>query len=331
MFPVHRLRRLRRTSTLRSMVQETRLHPSRWVLPLFVHEDPSPKTPIPSMPGHFRWSVDSLPEIVETALERGVKAFILFGIPASKDDTGTGAYMENGVVPLALRRLRRYFDVQPVLLADVCMCEYTTHGHCGIFDGDSVDNDATLKLLGKAAVAYAEAGADMVAPSAMMDGQVQAIRNALDEAKFSNVAIMAYAAKYASCFYGPFRDAAGSTPAFGDRRGYQMAPPNAQEALTEIALDVAEGADILMVKPALPYLDIIHAARKTMSLPLAAYQVSGEFSMIKAACEKGWLEEPRAVYETLTAIHRAGADMVLTYFAIQAAQWLNDGTFDRFA
>jgi porphobilinogen synthase len=273
----------------------------------------------------MRLSADEVARDAERLLELGVQAVLLFGIPDSKDATGTGAYAENGIVQEAARGLRRRYP-SLVIVTDVCLCEYTDHGHCGILHGGTVDNDATLDLLARTAVSHAAAGADIVAPSAMMDGQVGAIRDTLDAAGYADTVVMAYAAKHASAFYGPFRDAAGSTPQFGDRRAYQMDPCNVREALREIALDVAQGADIIMVKPALAYLDVIRAARDATTLPMAAYWVSGEYAMLKAAAERNWLDERRATLEILTAIRRAGADIIITYAAADAAQWLNDGS-----
>ncbi len=328
-----RLRRLRRTAPLRNLVRETRLDPQQFVYPLFVRPGRRVREPIPSMPGQFRLSVDELVTEVESARALGIGAVLLFGLPDAKDSSGSGAYAEDGIVQHAVRALRAAHP-DLVVMTDVCLCEYTSHGHCGVLrpasngaglrDGD-VDNDATLELLAKTAVSQAAAGADIVAPSAMMDGQVGAIRRALDEASVPQVAIMAYSAKHASAFYGPFRDAAGSAPQVGDRRGYQIDPGNAREAGREIALDIAEGADIVMVKPALAYLDVIARARASVPVPLAAYNVSGEYAMVKAAAEQGWLDERRAVTEILTAIARAGADLIITYHAKEAATWLSRG------
>ncbi|HUR92876.1 MAG TPA: porphobilinogen synthase [Gemmatimonadaceae bacterium] len=321
-----RLRRLRRTEALRTMFAETDLSHRHLVLPLFVREGTGEERAIHSMPGHAQRSVDRLASEVDEAFALGIPAVLLFGIPSAKDETGGGAWSATGPVPRAIAAIKRQ-NPDAVVVADVCMCEYTSHGHCGVLSetGDTVDNDATLPLLGRAAVAYADAGADIVAPSAMMDSQVTAIRTALDDAGHQHVAIMSYAVKFASAFYGPFRDAAGSTPAFGDRRAYQMDPPNVREAMREAEQDVAEGADILMVKPAGPYLDVIRAARERFHSPLAAYQVSGEYAMLKAASERGWLDERRAAMESLLGIRRAGADLIITYFAKDAARWLADG------
>ena len=322
MFPVERPRRLRRTGVLRRMVRETPLTVDDLIYPVFVQEGTGVEQEISSMPGQFRYSVDRLVPAVEAAVRLGVPAVILFGIPAEKDEVGSGAYAEEGIVQRAIRALKKAFGNDLVVIADVCLCEYTSHGHCGVIHSHDVDNDATLELLGKTAVSLAEAGADMVAPSAMMDGQVQAIRDALDRAGFSHLPIMSYAAKFASFFYGPFREAAASAPGFGDRRGYQMDPANGREALRELLLDDEEGADILMVKPAMPYLDVIARAREVTLKPLAAYQVSGEYAMLKAAARNGWLSEREVVMESLVAIKRAGADLILTYFAKEVAEWL---------
>lgn len=321
-----RLRRLRRTETLRTMFAETDLHRRHLVLPLFVREGTGEERAIDSMPGHAQRSVDRLAPEVDETFALGIPAVLLFGIPSAKDETGAGAWSASGPVPRAIAAIKRQHP-DSVVIADVCMCEYTSHGHCGVLSerGDTVDNDATLPFLGRAAVAYADAGADIVAPSAMMDSQVRAIRSALDHAGHQQVAVMSYAVKFASAFYGPFRDAAGSTPAFGDRRAYQLNPSNIREAMREAQQDLAEGADILMVKPAGPYLDVIRAARERFDAPLAAYQVSGEYSMLKAAAERGWLDERRAAMESLTGIRRAGADLIITYFAKDAARWLADG------
>ncbi len=317
-----RPRRLRRTRTLRSLARETRLSAEAFIYPIFVRPGRGIREPIPSMPGQARLSVDEL--VAEAAHLRAlsVQAVMLFGLPESKDARGSGAYDDEGIVQQAVRRLRAA-DSELVIMTDVCLCEYTSHGHCGVVREGAVDNDETLELLARTAVSLAGAGADVVAPSAMMDGQVAAIRGALDGAGFAQTAILAYSAKYASAFYGPFRDAAGSAPQFGDRRGYQMDPPNAREAEREIALDLTEGADAVMVKPALAYLDVIRQVRPRVPVPLAAYNVSGEYAMVKAAAAAGWLDEQAAVLEILTAIARAGADLILTYHAKEAAQWLS--------
>ncbi|MEX2151805.1 MAG: porphobilinogen synthase [Gemmatimonadaceae bacterium] len=318
-----RPRRLRRTEALRSMLAESRLSARQLVHPLFVRDGRNVERPIRSMPGHAQRSVDRLIPDVDDALALGIPAVLLFGIPDEKDENGSGAWSASGPVPRAIDAIKRQ-HADAVVIADVCMCEYTSHGHCGVLDQESgtVVNDATLPLLGRAALAYAEAGADIVAPSAMMDGQVAAIRRALDDAGHHDVAILSYAVKFASAFYGPFREAAESAPAFGDRRAYQMNPPNAREALREAALDASEGADMLMVKPAGPYLDVIRAVRERFDLPLAAYQVSGEYAMLKAAVERGWLDERGAAMESLLGIRRAGADLIITYYAKDAARWI---------
>jgi len=315
---------LRRTEVLRQLVAEHALRAEQLVAPLFVKEGLSQPVEIPSLPGQYQHTLSSLVREVGELLEAGVRAVILFGIPARKDAAGSEAYSPDGIVQRALRRLRGEFGDQVVLLADLCLCEYTDHGHCGVLAGPEgpVDNDATLEIYGRVAVAQAEAGADLVAPSGMMDGQVQAIRRSLDQAGYSHVGILAYAAKYASCFYGPFREAAESAPRFGDRRTYQMDPPNVREALREVAQDLEEGADLVMVKPALPYLDVLRAVKERFGMPTAAYQVSGEYAMIHAAAQRGWVDLERAMWETLLAIRRAGADVILTYFAKEAARKL---------
>jgi len=317
-FPVTRLRRLRRTAGLRSLVGETRLSLDDFVMPYFVAPEAQANE---ALPGMARYTVDGLVREVDAVASLGVNALILFGIPEEKDDEGSGAWDEDGIVQRALRELRPRFP-ELVLLTDVCLCEYTSHGHCGVLDGDEIANDESLELLARTAVSHVEAGADCVAPSDMMDGRVGAIRESLDEAGHEAIPILAYSAKYASAFYGPFREAAGSAPAFGDRRGYQMDPANVREALREIELDVAEGADAVMVKPALPYLDVIRAARELYDHPLAAYNVSGEYAMVKAAAAHGWLDEQRAAVESLTAIKRAGADFVVSYWTKDIASWL---------
>ena len=317
-----RTRRTRRTEALRSLVRETRLDPASFIYPRFVTHGRNLREPIASMPGQYRLSVDQLAAEARELRGLGVRAVLLFGVPASKDAVGSEGYASDGVVQQAARVLK---DADPDLavVADVCLCEYTDHGHCGLVTPlGEVDNDGSLELLARMSVSLAEAGADIVAPSDMMDGRVGAIREALDDEGFETLPIMAYSAKYASAFYGPFREAADSAPQFGDRRGYQMDPPNAREALREVAADVAEHADIVMVKPALPYLDIVRAVRESTDLPLAAYNVSGEYSMLKATVANGWLEERRAVLEALTSIRRAGADIVITYHAKEAARWL---------
>lgn len=309
---------------LRSMLAETRLSVRQLVHPLFVRDGTNVQRAIGSMPGHAQRSVDALAPEVDDTLALGIPAVLLFGLPSEKDESGSGAWSATGPVPRAITAIKRQ-HVNAVVIADVCLCEYTAHGHCGVLDqAGTVANDASLPLLARAAVSYADAGADIVAPSAMMDGQVAAIRGALDDAGHPDVAILSYAVKFASAFYGPFREAAESAPAFGDRRGYQMNPANAREALREAALDVAEGADLLMVKPAGPYLDIVRAVRERFDLPLAAYQVSGEYAMLKAAAQRGWLDERGAAMESLLAIRRAGADLIITYFAKDAARWLTE-------
>lgn len=317
-FPALRPRRLRRSEGLRRLVRETHVRRDQLVQPLFVVPGSGVERPVPSMPGVHQHSVDRVAEECRRLADLGVPAVLLFGVPEAKDATGSGAVAADGIIPRALEAIRA---AAPDLLqiTDVCLCEYTDHGHCGVIRGDEVVNDATLPILAAEAVAHARAGADMVAPSDMMDGRVGAIRSALDEAGFADLPIMSYAAKFASAFYGPFRDAAESAPAFGDRRAYQMDPPNAEEALREVALDIEEGADIVMVKPAGPYLDLVHRVKARFGYPVAAYQVSGEYAMIKAAAAAGWLEEDRVVDESLLAIRRAGADVVITYFAAAVA------------
>ena len=324
--PRARPRRLRRTPALRDALGETSLRASQLVHPLFMRAGSNMEQPIASMPGHAQRTVDRLDAEIDDLGSLAVPSVLLFGIPDEKDEQGSSAWDPAGPVPRAIAAIKRR-EPSLTVIADVCLCEYTSHGHCGLLDESTsgVANDATLPLLARAAVAYADAGADIVAPSAMMDGQVAAIRGALDDAGHTDVAILAYAVKYASAFYGPFRDAAQSSPVFGDRRAYQMQPPNAREALREARLDEEEGADMLMVKPAGPYLDIIHRVRQATDLPLAAYQVSGEYAMLKAASERGWIDEPRAAMESLLGIRRAGADLVITYYAKPAARWLRDG------
>ena len=322
-FPEYRPRRLRRTETFRAMIRETRLAPEQMIYPLFVLPGKGVREPVPSMPGVFRLSVDQLAAEARDCLALGVRSVLLFGLPEKKDGLGSGAYAKNGIVQQAIRELKNRAPDMTVV-TDVCLCEYTDHGHCGCLAGEEVDNDATLELLAKTALSHAQAGADMVAPSDMMDGRVSEIRTALDEENFHNVPIMSYAVKYASAFYGPFRDAAECAPQFGDRRGYQMEPANSREALREATLDVDEGADILMVKPAIAYLDIIARMHDEFDLPVAAYQVSGEYAMIKAAAERGWIDGERVMAESLIAIRRAGADIILTYFAKEMARVLNE-------
>ena len=321
-FPELRLRRLRRTEALRALVRETKVEIGDLVYPLFVVEGSQAKQEITSMPGICRYSNGLLPAEVEGIAKLGIPAIMLFGIPEKKDEIGSSAYHPEGVIQQAIRTIKKAAP-ELLVVTDVCLCEYTSHGHCGVVVDGDVDNDKTLELLAKTALSHAEAGADVVAPSDMMDGRVKAIRETLDGNGFQHIPILAYAAKYASAFYGPFREAAESAPQFGDRRSYQMDPPNWREALREVAQDIAEGADIVMVKPALPYLDVIHKVRDTFNHPLAAYSVSGEYAMMKAAAEQGWLDERGIVLETLTAIKRAGADIIITYYAKEAARWLS--------
>lgn len=322
MFPIHRPRRLRKNETIRRMVRETSLSPDNFVYPLFVTFGKGVRKEISSMPGCFQESVDKVVKHAKEIHSLGIPAVIIFGIPEYKDDIGSGAYDEYGVVQNAIRSIK---DAVPelYLITDVCMCEYTNHGHCGIVKNGYVQNDPTLELLAKEAVSHVKAGADMVAPSDMMDGRIEAIRVALDDEGFSEIPIMSYAAKYASAFYGPFREAAESSPQFGDRRSYQMDSANRREALKEVALDIEEGADIVMVKPALPYLDIISDVKDSFDIPVAAYNVSGEYSLVKAAGKLGWIDEKRIMMEILISIKRAGADIILTYFAKEAAKILN--------
>ncbi|HKQ47185.1 MAG TPA: porphobilinogen synthase [Phycisphaerae bacterium] len=317
-----RLRRLRRTPALRTLVRETRLSTDDFIYPLFIAEREHDAGPVRSMPGVVRHTLDSLEREIEQVAARKIRSVLLFGIPAGKDATGSGAYAEDGVIPQAIRRIKAARE-DMIVVTDVCLCEYTDHGHCGLIHEDQVDNDATLQLLAQTAVAHAAAGADLVAPSAMMDGMVGAIRRSLDGAGHNQVGILSYAVKYASSFYGPFREAADCAPKFGDRRTHQMDPANVREALAEAEEDLREGADLLMVKPGMPYLDVLSALRQRFpQAPLAAYQVSGEYSMIKAAAGHGWLDERRVVLESLTAIKRAGADIIITYFAKDAAEYL---------
>jgi porphobilinogen synthase len=320
-FPQLRLRRLRRNEALRALVRETKVEVGDLVYPLFVVEGSKIKQKISSMPGLYRLSNDLLPKEVEEIARLGIPAVILFGIPQKKDEVGSLAYHPKGVIQQAIRAIKKT-TTELLVITDVCLCEYTSHGHCGVVVDGYVDNDKTLGLLAKTALSHAEAGADIVAPSDMMDGRVKAIRQALDGNGFQDIPILAYAAKYASYFYGPFREAAESAPQFGDRRSYQMDPPNWREALREIEQDIVEGADIVMVKPALPYLDVIRKVRDTFNHPLAAYSVSGEYAMVKAAAKQGWLDEKGLVLEMLTAIKRAGADIIITYYAKEAASWL---------
>ena len=319
-----RPRRLRSSDCLRRMVRETRVSPDSLIYPLFLIEGENIVEPIPSLDGQYRYSPDRVGEAVEECLKAGVSRVLLFGIPAHKDACGSSAWDENGIVQQGIRAIKEQYP-QCYIITDVCMCEYTSHGHCGILCGETVDNDKTLEVLSKTALSHVQAGADMVAPSDMMDGRVAAIRKTLDEAGYTNIPIMAYSAKYASAFYGPFRDAAGSAPAFGDRRGYQMDPHNRKEAIRECALDVEEGADILMVKPALSYLDVIREVSDTFDLPLCAYQVSGEYAMIKAAGAAGLIDEYRLLCESALSIYRAGANILITYFAKELAEAMRKG------
>jgi porphobilinogen synthase len=323
-FPVYRPRRLRESPLLRSMVRETSLRIDDFVYPLFAVHGRGVREPISSMPGQFRLSIDELLKECKDAASMGIPAVLLFGLPRDKDPRGTEAYAEDGIIQQAVRAVK---DTIPDLLVitDVCLCEYTSHGHCGVVEAGRIKNDPTLELIARTAVSHAEAGADLIAPSDMMDGRVAAVREGLDESGFPETPIMAYSAKYASAFYGPFREAADSTPQFGDRRSYQMDPANAMEAMREVALDVDEGADIVMVKPALPYLDVIARVKGEFGLPVAAYSVSGEYAMLKAAGQLGWLDEDRAVLEALTGIRRAGADIIITYFAKDAARLIEQG------
>ena len=320
----HRGRRLRRTPGLRALARETRITADQLVAPLFVHEDARARQPITSLPGHARLTPEAAAEEAAALATLGVGSVLLFGIPARKDAEGSGAWAEDGVVPRAIRAIKRRAP-ELVVWADVCLCEYTDHGHCGVLRGDEVDNDASLPLLARAALAYARAGADVVAPSDMMDGRVAAIRGALDSGGLPQTAIVSYAVKYASAFYGPFREAAGSMPRHGDRRGYQMDPPNVREARIEARADVGEGADALIVKPGLPYLDVVRAVRAAVDVPVAVYQVSGEYAMLHAAAERGWLDLERAMWETVLGIRRAGGDLVITYFARVIAERLSEG------
>ena len=322
-FPRVRLRRLRRTETLRALVRENQVDVGDLIYPMFIVEGKGIKEEITSMPGIFRHSPDRLPLEIEEIAGLKIPAVLLFGIPENKDETGSSAYHSEGVIQQAIRVIKKSVP-ELVVITDVCLCEYTSHGHCGIITNGQVDNDQTLPLLAKMALSHVDAGADIIAPSDMMDGRVKAIREALDEEGFQHIPILSYAAKYASAFYGPFREAAESAPQFGDRCSYQMDPPNVREALREVEQDIAEGADIVMVKPALAYLDVIRQVRNTFNYPLAAYNVSGEYSMIKAAAQRGWIDEKRMILEILTAIKRAGADIILTYHAKEFARWLRD-------
>ena len=320
-FPTHRPRRLRRTEQIRDLVRETRLTARALIYPLFVCPGAKVKHEIQSMPGNYRWSLDLLVEECKAVHGLGIPAVILFGIPEKKDEVGSDAYASEGIVKQAVRAIKQAVPGL-IVICDLCLCEYTSHGHCGVVKGTEIDNDSTLELLAKAALAQAQAGADIVAPSDMMDGRVARIRAELDARGFNQIPILAYSAKYASGFYSPFREAADSTPQFGDRRSHQMDPANQREALREIAMDIEEGADIIMIKPALPYLDVIALARRQFDVPIAAYQVSGEFSLIEAAARQGWIDRERIILESLTSIRRAGADMILTYFAKDVARLL---------
>jgi len=322
MFPEYRPRRLRRNEQFRSLIRETRLSSEQLIYPLFIQPGKGIREPVPSMPGVFRISVDQLGREAKECLALGINHVLLFGLPDKKDAMGSGAHAKDGIIQRAIRELKNKAP-ELMITTDVCLCEYTSHGHCGVLINHDVDNDATLEILARTALSHARAGADIVAPSDMMDGRVAEIRAALDENNYDMVPIMSYAVKYASAFYGPFRDAAECAPQEGDRRGYQMDPANAREALREATLDVEEGADILMVKPAVAYLDIISRLREEFDLPVAAYHVSGEYAMIKAAAEKGWIDEERVMQETLLSIHRAGADIIITYFAKEMARLLN--------
>ncbi|MBU2536294.1 MAG: porphobilinogen synthase [Chloroflexi bacterium] len=322
-FPQLRLRRLRRSESLRALVRETQVEAGDFIYPIFVVEGKGIQQEIASMPGISRYSPDRLPLEVEEVAKLGIPAVLLFGIPEHKDETGSSGYHPEGIIQQAIRTIKKAMP-EIIVITDVCLCEYTSHGHCGIVVSGQVDNDRTLPLLAKMAISHTEAGADIVAPSDMMDGRVKVIREVLDEKGYEHVPILSYAAKYASAFYGPFREAAESVPQFGDRRAYQMDPSNVREALREVEQDIAEGADIIMVKPALAYLDVIRQVRSAFNCPLAAYNVSGEYAMVKAAAQNGWLEERRTVLEILTAIKRAGADIIVTYHAKEAARWLQE-------
>ncbi len=320
---IHRPRRLRKNPAIRSLVRETSISPSDFIYPVFVDETITEAVPVKSMPGVSRIPLSDVGKITREAASLGIPGIILFGIPAEKNATGSGAWDADGIVQRAIREAKNS-SPESYVIADTCFCEYTDHGHCGVLDGDEVDNDATLANLQKEAVSYAEAGIDMVAPSGMMDGMIAAIRRGLDSAGFKDLPIMSYAVKYASAYFGPFRDAADSTPSFGDRASYQMDPANSREALREAMLDIEEGADILMVKPGLAYMDIIRSVKDATDLPMAVYNVSGEYAMVKAAAEKGWIDEKRLVLETMLSFKRAGADLILSYHALDVARWLND-------
>ena len=327
LFPAYRPRRLRKTAAFRRMIRETRLAVDDFILPLFAVSGKGIEEPIPSMPGHSHLSIENLLNVAQQAYHLGIPAIMLFGVPDHKDSRASSAYDESGIVQISTQELKSKLP-DLMVITDVCLCQYTDHGHCGVVHNQMIDNDATLDLLAQTALSHAKAGADMVAPSDMMDGRVAEIRTVLDDNNFSQLPIMSYAAKFCSAFYGPFRAAAHSTPQFGDRRTYQMDPANALEAIREVMLDIEEGADIVMVKPALPYLDIIRRIRDAVDFPLAAYNVSGEYAMIKAAEQMGWIDGEKVMMETLTAIKRAGADMIITYFAMQAAEVLQKGLQD---
>ena len=322
-FPAVRLRRLRQNDKLRGLVRETHLSVDQLVYPMFVAEGIKEPREIPSMPGIMQWPLDQLGREAERIANLGIPSVLLFGIPNDKDEVGSQAYADEGIIQQAIQRLKQETP-DTLIITDVCLCEYTSHGHCGVIHNGNVQNDESLELLSRMSLSHVQAGADIVAPSDMMDGRVGAIRRTLDEHKFNQVPIMAYSAKYASAFYGPFREAAGSTPQFGDRRSYQMDPANIREALREVELDIEEGADIVMVKPALAYMDVIRQVRDHCDLPIAAYNVSGEYSMVKAAAQMGWIDEQRIIVEMLTGIRRAGADILITYFAPEVAQWLKN-------
>lgn len=318
-----RTRRLRKNAALRSMVQEEHVRVDELIYPIFVIEGEKIKNPVDSMPGIFQYSLDCVKEEIERVAAAGIKAVLLFGIPAHKDELGSGAYDENGIIPRAIRTIKEDFP-ELILIADVCLCEYTSHGHCGVICGGEILNDETLPLLAKASVCYAKAGADIIAPSDMMDKRVAAIRQALDEEGFVNTPIMSYSAKFASAYYGPFRDAAHSAPGFGDRKTYQMNPANGQEALREVEQDIREGADLIIAKPAIAYLDIIKEVSLTYNIPIVAYNVSGEYAMVKAAAANGWIDEKKIVMENLIGMKRAGAKMIITYHALEAAKWIRE-------
>lgn len=320
---INRGRRLRASSAIRDLVRENKLTSDDFVFPIFVVEGDNKKEEISSMKGNYHWSIDRLPEVIEEVKENNIKGVILFGVPNHKDDCGSESYNDNGIVQQAIRKVREV-SKEIYIIADVCMCQYTSHGHCGILKGNEVDNDKTLEVLGKIALSYAKAGANMVAPSDMMDGRIGYIREVLDRHNYENVAIMSYAAKYSSAFYGPFREAAHSSPQFGDRKTYQMDPANSEEAIKEIKWDIEEGADIIIVKPAMSYLDIIRGAKEKVNVPICAYNVSGEFAMVKSAAEAGLINEKAVALEMLLSMKRAGADMIITYFALDAVRWLKE-------